>query len=76
MKIANAEGDPILSAWLPDALALLERAPKPTQDGTKTVYCVAIEGGSFGGVDWYHDAANRSDKHLDAYFGEVERPFR
>ena len=28
VKLANSEGDPILSAWLPDAIAALEQAKK------------------------------------------------
>ncbi|WP_321907942.1 hypothetical protein [Burkholderia cepacia] len=76
VKIANAEGDPILSAWLPGAEALLAQAPKRAADGTKTVYCVAIEGESFGSVNWYHDAANRTEEYLgdDHVFFDLDVP--
>jgi hypothetical protein len=39
-----------------------EKSPGPTQ----TVYCVALEGETAGGVDWYRDAASRSAKRHDA----------
>lgn len=76
VKIANADGDPILSAWLPGAEALLEQAPKGAPDGTKTVYCVTIEGESFGSVSWYHDAVNRTEAYLgdDHVFFDLDVP--
>ncbi|MBB5546583.1 hypothetical protein A8H39_01975 [Paraburkholderia fungorum] len=30
---------------------------------SQTVYCVAVEGGAVGGVDWYRDASRRAEKH-------------
>lgn len=76
VKIANAEGDPILSAWLPGAEALLKQAPKRAPAGTKTVYCVTFEGESFGCVNWYHDAANRPEAYLgdDHVFFDLDVP--
>ncbi|VWC80321.1 hypothetical protein BLA39750_01148 [Burkholderia lata] len=76
VKIANAAGDPILSAWLPGAEALLEQAPKAGPAGTRTVFCVTIEGESFGSVNWYHDAANRTEAYLgdDHVFFDLDVP--
>ncbi|VVE35698.1 hypothetical protein [Pandoraea terrigena] len=65
VRIANAEGNPILSAWLPDAEALLGLPKGTSPIGARTVYCAALEGDTVGGVDWYPNASTRAEKHHD-----------